>query len=87
MRPRKDTDKNETPAALRLKCALDGAWFWFRAEGQDEDLLSATHRLRYHTIKARLDMLGIEPPTAKEMYAIAADKWPAHKLYEKGAAA
>jgi hypothetical protein len=62
-------------------CIAAGAWYWFRAEGQDENLVSALNRMKYREMVNRFQSLNIPLPTPEEMYAHAVEKWPAHKLH------
>lgn len=71
----------ESITSLLLECIAAGAWYWFRAEGQDENLVSTLNRLKYRELAQRFDALNIPRPTAGEMYAYAVDKWPKHKLH------
>lgn len=78
----KRTEKSqENVATMLLECIAAGAYSWFRAEGPDENMVSAMNRMRYRQMVQRFETLNIPLPTAEEMYAYAADKWPKHKLH------
>lgn len=80
MAKRKDQSK-ESAETLRLECLAAGAWYWFRAEGQDENMVSALNRMKYRNLVERFRTLNIPLPTPEDMYAYAAEKWPKHKLH------
>lgn len=71
----------ETLSSLLQDCIRTGAYYWFRAEGPDENLQSALNRMQYRQMVERLNSLGIPRPTPDEIYAHAHDKWPEHKLH------
>lgn len=78
----KRTEKSkESVAQLLLECIAAGAYYWLRAEGPDENMVSALNRMKYRDVIQRFQTLNIPQPTPEEMYAYAADKWPAHKLH------
>ena len=71
----------ENVATMLLECIAAGAYYWFRAEGPDENIVNAMNRMRYRQMVERFEAMNILRPTAEEMYAYAADKWPKHKLH------
>ena len=71
----------ESAAMMRLEMIAAGAYYWLRAEGQDENMVSALNRMKYRQMVERFDALNIPKPTPEEMYACAAEKWPSHKLH------
>jgi len=78
---RRTKESKESLQCLLLDCIEAGAWYWFRAEGIDENLTSALNRMKYRKITDRLKSLNIPLPTPEEMYVYATDKWPTHKLH------
>lgn len=81
MRRRRTETRQETMTQMFADYIAAGAWNWLRAEGDDENLVSALNRMRYRTIVQRFESLNIQPPTPADLYAAAAEKWPAHKLH------
>ncbi len=68
MKAKKQT--KESAVDLIQQCASAGADYWLRAEGQDENLVSALNRAKYRQLKERLEILNVPRPTPEEMYAI-----------------
>lgn len=78
----KQTSKSqENVATLLWECIAAGAYYWYRAETPDENMVSSLNRMKYREMSQRFKMLNIPLPTPEEMYGYAADKWPAHKLH------
>lgn len=77
---RKEQGK-ESLQVMLLDCIAAGSWYWFRAEGDDENMVSALNRMKYRGMVERFRTLNIPLPTPEEIYAYAADKWPKHKLH------
>jgi len=76
-----EAELEENVATMLLESIAAGAYYWLRAEGPDENMVSALNRMRYRQMVERLKSLDIPLPTAEEMYAYAADRWPKHKLH------
>lgn len=71
----------ESAASLRWDYILAAAYWWFRAEGPDETLVSALNRVKATSLQQRLLLLNIPLPTPEEIHAHAAQRWPAHKIH------
>ena len=81
--PRKPANNKwtETVASLRLEYIQAAAWYWFRAEDREETMESMLNRMKAQNLHQRFANLNIPLPSPDEIYAYAADKWPAHKLH------
>ena len=69
----------ENTEALRLEYLMAASYFWFRAEGNDEQLVSALYRSKAAKLKLALNNYC---PTDEQVRAYAVDRFPAHKLHE-----
>jgi hypothetical protein len=78
---RTKTTNKESLQVILMDCIAAGVWYWFRAEGDDENMASALNRMKYRGMIQRLEALNIPCPTPDEIYAYAAEKWPMHKLH------
>ena len=78
---RKWKEPKEPAESLRMDYIMSAAFYWLRAEGPDENMVSALNRMKARGTKERLEMLNIALPTAKEIYSYAAERWPKHKLH------
>lgn len=74
--------KKESAAGMRLDYMMAAAWYYYRAEGADEQLASALNRMQAQKLHQRFLGLGMELPTPEEIQGYAQSKWPAHKLHE-----
>jgi hypothetical protein len=81
MARRREYSHQESLHSMLLDCIAAGAYYWFRAEGWDENTVSAFNRMKYREIVGRFQALSLPLPTSEQMYAYAAEKWPAHKLH------
>ena len=82
--PKAKTPQHESVHTMRLDAIAAGAYYWFRAEGPDEELVSTLNRMRYRNLIHRFEVLNIPQPTSADILAYAKDKWPAHKLHLHG---
>lgn len=71
----------ESSTEMHSACVTAGSYYWYRAEGPHENMISALNRAKYRQMVERFDAMGIPRPSAEEMYAAAASKWPKHKLH------
>jgi hypothetical protein len=78
---RRQHGATETRASLRFDYLQEAQWYFLRAEGNDENLVSVMHRIRASNLQERMDMLGVPVPTPEETYAAALEKWPEHRLH------
>lgn len=78
---KRTVEVKETVETLLLDCIAAGAYYWFRAEGPYENMVSALNRMKYRELAQRFETLNLPLPTPEEMYAYASDKWPKHKLH------
>lgn len=60
---------------------MDAAWWWFRAEDNNENMISALHRLQSKGSRTRLEALGIPVPDAFAVYQYAKAIFPLLKLH------
>ena len=71
----------ETEAGLRLDYIMAAAWFWFRAEDAEENLVSYLNRSRARNLAQRFEVLRLTLPTPQEVYSYAQERWPEYKLH------
>jgi hypothetical protein len=77
----KQQTNTETPEFLTFEYLQEARWYYLRAENPNENLVSALHRMKAGNLKTRMEMLGILVPTSTEIYNVAKEYWPAHKLH------
>lgn len=71
----------ETAASIRQDYLMAARYYYFRAEGINEDLTSVFSRINADKLLKRMQTLNIAVPTAEEIRAYAAESWPEHKLH------
>ncbi len=69
----------ETTAALRLEYLISASYYFFKAEGDDEQLHSALNRMKAQKLALSL---GSHVPKFEEVRAFAVERFPAHKRHE-----
>jgi len=58
-----------------------GAWYYLRAQGDEEQFESTIHRMLASEARQRLERLSIEVPPAAELYRRAQEMWPQDRLH------
>jgi hypothetical protein len=61
-----------------IRCA---AYYFFRAVGDTEQVVSALYRDKAAALRQLLDQYSVRVPDAEEIYGYAKDKWQAHQLH------
>jgi len=79
---KRTTQHTETEAGLRLEYIMAAAWYYLKAEGRDENQASVLNRMHAQNLYQRFRALRLDVPQPAEIYAYAAEKWPAHKLHQ-----
>jgi hypothetical protein len=81
----KKTNQNsaarESAAALRMDYLMAASWYWLRAEGPDENLVSSLNRMKAQDLAQRFAGLSLALPTPEETYSYAQERWPQYKLH------
>jgi hypothetical protein len=75
----KTTIKPQTIHGLRLDYFMAASYYWFRAEGDNENLVSALNRQLAEKLKPRFS--GKDLPTEQEVRQFALNRWPSHKIH------
>jgi hypothetical protein len=70
----------ENTASVRLDYLMAASYYWFKAVGNDEQLVSALYRAKAEKLKLQL---GAHLPTPEEVRAFAVERWPAHRLHNE----
>jgi hypothetical protein len=78
---RQTTKSTESAASIRSDYIQGAKYYYLRAEGWDENLVSALNRMNAEKLRQRMKTLNIAVPTAEELHAAAAESWPEHKLH------
>ena len=72
----------ENPAGdMRLQYIMAAAWFYLKASSADENLVSALNRTQASQLLTDLMRHGLPIPTAQDIYAYAAERWPSFRLH------
>jgi len=66
---------------LYMNAVEAGSYYYYRAEGEVENLISVTGRMTYQSLVSQLKKQGLRVPTAQELYLAATTRWPAAKLH------
>ena len=66
---------------LRLQAVETGSYYYYKADGADDQLNSATKRVSYGIIVDLMKKRKLEPPTPAELYIKARATFPGHKLH------
>lgn len=78
---RRTASKFTDPAVVRLNYLLNAAYYYFKAETNEENLGSAFHRKLAESDATTLRNFGIEPPSARDVYQCAKGLWPIGRLH------
>jgi hypothetical protein len=68
-------------ASLQFEYIRHAAFFYFRAVGPEENLVSAGERQLAGAARRMLEEYGIAVPSPGEVYGYAQDKWKPHQLH------
>ena len=66
---------------LRLQAVETGSYYFYKAEGNDDQLNSAMKRVAYGIVVGQMKARKLEPPTRLELWAKAQATFPGHKLH------
>lgn len=69
---------SESTEGLRLEYLMAAAYYWYKAEGNDEQLVCALQRVRAQNLSRKLQN---HLPTPEEVRAYAVGRFPAHRLH------
>jgi len=75
--------KQSTPRTLenvRLEYLTAASYYWYRAVGNDEQLVSALYRTQAEKLAREL---GVHTPTPEEVRAYAVQRFAKHQLHEE----
>jgi hypothetical protein len=70
------------PYEMRAMYLEHAVWFWYKATGPEENMISALHRSLALVILRDLRARNIRVPTIKETYVIAKEQFPPDRLKE-----
>lgn len=76
-----DNPAQQHPSILQFEYIRHAAWFYYRAVGDDENLVSALERNLASQWETLLHQRSIRVPDAQEIYGYAQEKWREDQLH------
>ena len=76
MKPK--TEHGNSTAIVRQEYLAAASYYWFKAVGNDEQLVSSLNRIQAQRLALEL---GAYVPTPEEVRAYAIERFPAHKIH------